>query len=378
MELTVAARSDVGMIRSGNEDAFFAHATRERGVFIVADGMGGHAAGEVASEMAVQIVSRELHELNDVYGEAARLRVAESLRIANRAIYDRTIQESDKQGMGTTASVLVMSGARYLIGQVGDSRVYLLRDGALRQLTKDHSYVQEQVDAGFLTPEQARYHPYSNVITRCVGASDVVEPDTYSGELKVGDVFLVASDGLTGMVDDRRRQQLLHSRASPRRGVHALMAEANYRGGSGNSRRTVESARLLRAGEPEIRRRLVAGEVTEGHAGAQAGIEAGKSRLDAWREVVRRKLSVRDTEVFVRKAVAAAEPAAGQPAGTAGRTARRDAMYADIEGRLRRALSTRVSVTPQRQGARITIDCYSGEEFEGVIARILGEEDDER
>ncbi len=234
MELTVAARSDVGMIRSGNEDAFFAHATRERGVFIVADGMGGHAAGEVASEMAVQIVSRELQELNDVYGEASRLRVAESLRIANRAIYDRTIQESDKQGMGTTASVLVISGARYLIGQVGDSRVYLLRDGALRQLTKDHSYVQEQVDAGFLTPEQARYHPYSNVITRCVGASDVVEPDTYSGELRPGDVFLVASDGLTGMVDDRRLQQLLLSRASAGRVVDALIAEANYRGGLDN------------------------------------------------------------------------------------------------------------------------------------------------
>ncbi|MCC6928176.1 MAG: Stp1/IreP family PP2C-type Ser/Thr phosphatase [Gemmatimonadaceae bacterium] len=222
------------MIRSGNEDAFFAHATRERGVFIVADGMGGHAAGEVASEMAVQIVSRDLQDLTEVYGEAARLRVAESLRIANRAIYDRTIQESDKQGMGTTASVLVVSGARYLIGQVGDSRVYLLRDGALRQLTKDHSYVQEQVDAGFLTPEQARYHPYSNVITRCVGASDAVEPDTYSGELRPGDVFLVASDGLTGMVDDRRLQQLLLSRASAGRVVDALIAEANYRGGLDN------------------------------------------------------------------------------------------------------------------------------------------------
>lgn len=234
MELTVAARSDVGMIRSGNEDSFFAHATREKGVFIVADGMGGHAAGEVASEMAVQIVSRELQELTEVHTEPARQRVSDALRIANRAIYDRTIQESDKQGMGTTASVLVVSGARYLIGQVGDSRVYLLRDGALRQLTKDHSYVQEQVDAGFLTPEQARYHPYSNVITRCVGASDVVEPDTYTGELKVGDVFLVASDGLTGMVDDRRLQQLLLSRASAGRVVDALIAEANYRGGLDN------------------------------------------------------------------------------------------------------------------------------------------------
>ena len=93
MELTVAARSDVGMIRSGNEDSFFAHATKERGIFIVADGMGGHAAGEVASEMSVQIVSRELQDLLDVYGEVAREKVAESLRIANRAIYDRTIQE---------------------------------------------------------------------------------------------------------------------------------------------------------------------------------------------------------------------------------------------------------------------------------------------
>lgn len=234
MDLIVAARTDVGMIRSGNEDSFFADATRERGVFIVADGMGGHAAGEVASEMTVQIVSRELQSLASLDESAAVHRISESIRVANRAVYDRTMQEADKQGMGTTASVLVVSGTRYIIGQVGDSRVYLLRDGALRQLTKDHSYVQEQVDAGLLTPEQARYHPYSNVITRCVGASDAVEPDTYSGDLRTGDVFLVASDGLTGMVDDRRLQQLLLARASASRVVDALIAEANYRGGLDN------------------------------------------------------------------------------------------------------------------------------------------------
>src|SRR5439155_18711600 len=114
-----------------------------------------------------------------------------------------------KAGVGTTASVLVIVGGRFLVGQVGASRVYLLRDGALTQITKDHSYVQEQVDAGFLTPEQARYHPYSNVITRCVGASPDVQPDTYTGDVRVGDLFLVASDGLTGMVDDRRLQVLL-------------------------------------------------------------------------------------------------------------------------------------------------------------------------
>jgi protein phosphatase len=222
------------MIRSGNEDNFVVEADDHRGLFIVADGMGGHAAGEVASEMAVQIVLRELNEIHDLDLNGVEGRVTEALKTANRAIHERTLIEVDKQGMGTTVSVLIVAGRRYLIGQVGDSRVYLLRDGALRQLTKDHSYVQEQVDAGFLTPEQARYHPYSNVITRCVGASPEVEPDAYRGEIRVGDVFLVASDGLTGMVDDRRLQALLISRATPDRKVHALISEANGRGGLDN------------------------------------------------------------------------------------------------------------------------------------------------
>lgn len=234
MELNWGARSDVGMIRSGNEDNFFADANTQRGVFIVADGMGGHAAGEVASEMAVQIVARELLGITDLHAADAEERVLQSLLRANLAIYERTISEVDKQGMGTTVSALALAGKRYLIGQVGDSRVYLLRDGALRQLTKDHSYVQEQVDAGYLTPEQARYHPYSNVITRCVGASDAVEPDTFTGEARAGDLFLLASDGLTGMVDDRRLHQLLVSRATPDRIVDALIAEANGRGGLDN------------------------------------------------------------------------------------------------------------------------------------------------
>ncbi|MEO5814914.1 MAG: Stp1/IreP family PP2C-type Ser/Thr phosphatase [Gemmatimonadaceae bacterium] len=234
MKLLYAARTDVGMIRSGNEDNFAVDANGARGIFIVADGMGGHAAGEVASEMAVQILQRELAPVIDLLSEEVTKLVANTLRKANRAIHDRTLTEVDKQGMGTTASVLLLSGSRYLIGQVGDSRIYLMRDGTLVQLTKDHSYVQEQVDAGFLTPEQARYHPYSNVITRCVGASPDVEPDTYRGEMRNGDIFLVASDGLTGMVDDRRLGQLLGSRAEPERKVQALISEANGRGGLDN------------------------------------------------------------------------------------------------------------------------------------------------
>jgi protein phosphatase len=234
VELAVAARTDVGMVRSGNEDNFHADADPSHGIFVVADGMGGHAAGEVASEMAVQIVSRELASVRDVREPSAREKIIASLRTANRAIYDRMLSETDKQGMGTTVSVLLLSHGHYLIGQVGDSRVYLLRDGMLTQLTKDHSYVQEQVDAGFLTPEQARYHPYSNVITRCVGAGEEVQPDAYTGELKLGDVLLVASDGLTGMVDDRRLQQLLLARSTPGRIVDALIADANGRGGLDN------------------------------------------------------------------------------------------------------------------------------------------------
>jgi serine/threonine protein phosphatase PrpC len=234
MQIKVGARTDVGMVRSGNEDNFFAEADTQRGVFVVADGMGGHAAGEVASEMAVQIVARTLLPLQSVKADHAETLVAQSLKDANRAIYERMLAEVDKQGMGTTASVLVLSDEGYLIGQIGDSRIYLLRDGALVQITKDHSYVQEQVDAGLLTPEQARYHPYSNVITRCVGASDEVEADIYTGAIRPGDSFLVASDGLTGMVDDRRLQQLLLARSGPGRIVDALIAEANNRGGLDN------------------------------------------------------------------------------------------------------------------------------------------------
>ncbi len=234
MQIHVGAGTDVGRIRQGNEDNFFAEADERRGVFVVADGMGGHAAGEVASEMAVSIVSRHLLPLASVRDAGAADLINKSLQDANRAIFERMLAETDKQGMGTTASVMVLSDHGYLIGQIGDSRVYLYRDGTLTQITKDHSYVQEQVDAGLLTPEQARYHPYSNVITRCVGASDEVEADIYSGEVRVGDVFLLCSDGLTGMVDDRRLAQLLMARSGPGRIVDSLIAEANGRGGLDN------------------------------------------------------------------------------------------------------------------------------------------------
>lgn len=234
MQLSVAAATDVGRIRSGNEDSLYADADPERGLFIVADGMGGHAAGEIASEMAVQIVAREMTHTRDLNGEEPLTAMSGALRSANRAIFERTIVEADKQGMGTTASCLMLGTGRYVIGHIGDSRIYLLRDGSFRQVTKDHSYVQEQVDAGFLTPEQARYHPYSNVITRCVGANAAVEADVLNGEIKPGDIWLVASDGLTGMVEDPQLKKIMETKSTPGAMVNSMINEANKRGGLDN------------------------------------------------------------------------------------------------------------------------------------------------
>jgi len=157
LHITCAARTDVGLIRSGNEDNYLM--VPEKGTFIVADGMGGHAAGEVASEMAVRIVAQDLGSFRGLSPDEAATRMIQAIRDANSAIYERTLSEHDKRGMGTTATVLVLHSNRYLLGQVGDSRGYLMRDGVFHQVTKDHSYVQEQVDAGYLTPEQARTHP---------------------------------------------------------------------------------------------------------------------------------------------------------------------------------------------------------------------------
>ena len=234
MDLSVGMGTDVGRMRASNEDSLFADANSERGLFIVADGMGGHAAGEVASAMAVEIIASELPVNRPIETEEPKRAVAGALRRANETIYRRTVEEVEKQGMGTTASVLFLAAGRYVIGHIGDSRIYLLRNGQFTQLTKDHSYVQEQVDAGLLTPEQARIHPYSNVITRCVGATADVEPDIEDGEFREGDVFLLASDGLTAMLDDKRIDQVLRSPLSPSRLVGKLIAEANARGGADN------------------------------------------------------------------------------------------------------------------------------------------------
>ena len=232
MKISCAGNTDVGVVRSGNEDSFLLNCAG--GLFIVADGMGGHAAGEVASEMAVQIVAKELGSLRGLSDAESASRMRSAIRKANAAIFERTLAEHDKRGMGTTTTVMVLFSRRYLIGQVGDSRDYLLREGDLLQLTKDHSYVQEQVDAGLLTPEQARTHPYSNVITRCVGANEDVAPDIYFGNLERGDVVLLASDGLTGMLEDQQLATIMGAEENPETCVNKMIADANRRGGLDN------------------------------------------------------------------------------------------------------------------------------------------------
>ncbi len=232
MRFSCAARTDVGVVRSGNEDSYLM--ASDRGLFIVADGMGGHAAGEVASDMATRIVAEEYHPVRGMRDDELMSQMIGAIRSGNEAIFRRTLSEHDKRGMGTTVTVLHLLPRRYLIGQVGDSRAYLLRGDVLSQLTKDHSYVQEQVDAGRLTPEDARVHPYANVITRCVGSSSDVVPDLFFGTLEVGDLLLLASDGLTGMLDDEDVREIMASDVPLEEMVDVLIAGANHRGGLDN------------------------------------------------------------------------------------------------------------------------------------------------
>jgi len=232
MHVTCAAGTDKGVVRSGNED--FHLMQLDRGIFIVADGMGGHAAGEVAAEMAVRAVAEEMGNFRGLPDADVAARLFTAIQTANSLIFRRTLVEQDKRGMGTTATALILFPRRYLIGQVGDSRAYILRGGRLQQITKDHSYVQEQVDAGLLTPEQARTHPYGNVITRCVGSNEEVIPDMYFGALEAGDVLLLASDGLTGMLEDDQLQRVLLAGGEPKQWVDRLISDANRRGGLDN------------------------------------------------------------------------------------------------------------------------------------------------
>jgi len=211
MRLDAAARTDPGPVRENNEDNFLVDI--ESGLFIVADGMGGHAAGEVASEIAVETVAEVLLEAENPDEtrlarvtpdpeDAIRERLRYAMNQASLRIRRAAMEDPTQAGMGTTLCVLLIEDGVAHLGHVGDSRIYLFRDDALQRLTRDHTVVQQEIDAGRLTPELARIVPHKNILTQSVGYHGPVEPDTATRPVQPGDVFVICSDGLTDPLDD--------------------------------------------------------------------------------------------------------------------------------------------------------------------------------
>jgi len=233
-----AGRTDTGRRRRHNEDTYVLHPP----LFAVADGMGGAQAGELASRLAAEAIE-------DAQGDGGGAeRVTSLVQDANRRVYDRSREDSTLSGMGTTMTVALVEDDVVTIGHVGDSRAYLIRDGALKQLTDDHSLVAELVRSGRLTPEEAESHPQRSVITRALGTDPDVDVDTFTVEPRAGDVFLLCSDGLTSMVGD---EAILHIVEQHRGDLDAaareLIASANKGGGEDNI--TVVFFDIAREGE---------------------------------------------------------------------------------------------------------------------------------
>ena len=223
-----AGRSHVGMVRAINEDACLA--LPERGLWAVADGMGGHEAGDVASQMVIEALQQVRPPTNwPDFLEAVR----DSLRDVNRRLREESAQRYQHRTIGSTVVVLIAYEAQCACLWVGDSRIYRLRDGQLRQLTRDHSHVQELVDQGLIAPESAHRHPLANVITRAVGSASELQIDEVVHPLQSGDLFLLCSDGLNKTVSDEEIARLLaHSDHNCQEAVKAfihlaLMRDAN-------------------------------------------------------------------------------------------------------------------------------------------------------
>jgi serine/threonine protein phosphatase PrpC len=219
-----AAITDPGRRRRRNEDSY----VLEPPLFAVADGMGGAQAGEIASRIAASV-------LRDSAGRSGEDTVATLIREANRRVYEAATTDEARSGMGTTITAALVEDGTVRIGHVGDSRAYRVRDGKLEQLTEDHSLVGELVRSGRLSPEEADVHPQRSVITRVLGTDPDVDVDTFTVETRPGDVFMICSDGLTSMVDDREILEIVErNRASLDRATRALVEAANKGGGEDN------------------------------------------------------------------------------------------------------------------------------------------------
>jgi len=244
MKVSWAVRTDPGLRRTSNEDSY---CTRpELGLFVVADGMGGHVAGEVASRVAVETIQNFISETAgadknrtwpfpfepNISLEGNRLKAA--FKLANRQIANAMADSADLRGMATTASAVLVGKTSACVGHVGDSRVYALRDGTLRQITEDHSWVEEQVRAGTMSASAARQHPWRNVVTRALSGGNDPEIDTVELSPARGERFLLCSDGLSGVVPHDTIARILSGSDGLEAMCEQLIAAANEGGGPDN------------------------------------------------------------------------------------------------------------------------------------------------
>jgi protein phosphatase len=225
--------TDIGRKRKINQDYIY---TQEQPIgnlpnlFIVADGMGGHNAGDYASKAAVETIVQEVR----FSFEKNPLKVFErAIEVANNRVHKKASENPDMEGMGTTVVVATVIGRYLQVANVGDSRLYIINDG-IKQITKDHSLVQEMVRMGGIAVEEARNHPDKNVITRAVGVSETVEPDYYTVELHEGDVVLLCSDGLTNMLEDEEIRMIVDGARDIVEKTEGLVRSANENGGKDN------------------------------------------------------------------------------------------------------------------------------------------------
>jgi serine/threonine protein phosphatase PrpC len=237
LALQAVKLTDVGRVRTHNEDYvdFYVppdprQLERKGSIYLVADGMGGHQAGEVASQGAVELVIGQYYSdtTHDIGTSLVR-----AFRAANQLIYEQAQADASKAGMGTTLTAAVILGRKVYLANVGDSRAYLINAAGITQITEDHSWVEEQVRAGLLTPEQATQHPQRNLLTRALGTKPNVDVDLFEGELGEGDMLFLCSDGLTGRVEDREIAAILKEHP-PEEAAQFLVGLANERGGNDN------------------------------------------------------------------------------------------------------------------------------------------------
>ncbi len=214
--------TDKGLVRATNQDSFYID--KQGKWAVVADGMGGHNGGETASAMTVEEIKKSMSQ---------GIGLKEAIENANTIVYKRATENPELLGMGTTAVLCEVLNDRVNIAYAGDSRAYLFRDGALRQLTKDHSIVQQLIDSGTITKEQAKYHPQRNLITRAVGTEMTIEVDTVTEEFTDGDSLLICSDGLSSYVDENEILNILKTGRSSEI-ILSLIDAANNAGGKDN------------------------------------------------------------------------------------------------------------------------------------------------